>query len=138
MKVVLDCNILIACLSSRSPYHHIYTSFVQGKFRLLVSQDILLEYEEIIQIKYGLATASSFINLLALLPNVEYVHPFYRWNLIYLDPDDNKYCDCAVSGTADFIVTEDNHFNILQRISYPSIKVLSMDEFSNLLITEVN
>lgn len=133
MKVVLDCNILVVCLSSRSPYHNIYKSLVAGKFELVVSQDILLEYEEIIQIKYGLETAKSFMALLALLPNVHYVHPFYRWGLIHVDPDDNKYCDCAVSGTADYIVTEDKHFDVLKGITYPSIDTISIYDFSQLV-----
>ena len=76
------------------------------------------------------------MNLLALLPNVRFVHTFYRWNLIYTDPDDNKYCDTAIAGTADYIVTEDKHFDILKKTSYPSIAVLSIDEFSNLLISK--
>jgi putative PIN family toxin of toxin-antitoxin system len=133
MRVVLDCNILVACLSSRSPYHNIYQSFVSGGFDLVVSQDILLEYEELIQLKYGLKTTESFMALIALLPNVYYVHPYYRWHLIHIDPDDNKYCDCAVSGTADFIVTEDRHFNVLQSITYPALSVLSIDEFSKMM-----
>jgi uncharacterized protein len=68
MRVAIDCNILVTCLSSHSPYHNIYTSLVNGKFELVVSQDILLEYEEIIQIKYGVDTASSFMSLLTVMP----------------------------------------------------------------------
>ena len=133
MRVVIDCNILVASLSSRSPYHKIYSALVSGKFELVVSQDILLEYEEIIQVKYGMETASSLMALLALLPNVHHVHPYYQWNLIASDPDDNKYCDCAVSGVADFIVTEDNHFNILNGIDFPKISVVDINKFSALL-----
>jgi putative PIN family toxin of toxin-antitoxin system len=133
MRVAIDCNILVSSLSSRSPYHNIYTSLVSGKFELVVSQDILLEYEEIIQLKYGINTASSFMALLALLPNVHYVHPYYQWDLIPSDPDDNKYCDCAVSGVADYIVTEDRHFNILSVIEFPKIAVVDIDKFSSFL-----
>jgi predicted nucleic acid-binding protein len=93
----------------------------------------LLEYEEIIQVKYGVETASSFLALLALLPNVHHVHPYYRWNLMSNDPDDNKYCDCAVSGVADYIVTEDNHFNILKGIKFPNLSVVDINKFSALL-----
>jgi predicted nucleic acid-binding protein len=98
-----------------------------------VSQDILLEYEEILQVKYGTDTASSFMALLALLPNVHHVHPFYRWNLISYDPDDNKYCDCAVSGTSDFIVTEDKHFNVLNEVEFPPLAVVGMESFIGML-----
>ena len=133
MKVVLDCNVFVICLTSRSPYHHIYKSLIERKFELMVTMDILLEYEETIQLKYGLNGAKSFMDLLALLPNVHYVHPYYKWNLIYADPDDNKYCDCAVSGTADYIVTEDKHFEALRTISYPPIIPISIDDFSKIL-----
>lgn len=132
MRVVIDCNILVACLSTRSPYHNIYTSLVSGKFELVVSQDILFEYEEIIQLKYGVSTAEGFMSLLALLPNVQIVHPFYKWNLISADPDDNKYCDCAVSGAADYIVTEDSHFNILSTIPYPQVTIIDTNSFSEI------
>jgi uncharacterized protein len=133
MRVVLDCNILVACLSSHSPYYNIYKSLVAQKFDLVVSQDILLEYEEIIQVKYSLATAQSFMALLSLLPNVHYVHPFYKWNLISVDPDDNKYCDCAVSGAADYIVTEDKHFNVLQNLPFPPLTIISITGFSKII-----
>ncbi len=29
------------------------------------------------------------------------------------DPDDDKYVDAAVAGGADWIVTEDSHYNVL-------------------------
>lgn len=115
------------------PYHTIYTSLVTGKFELIVSQDILFEYEEIIQIKYGVSTAAAFMALIALLPNVNIVHPFYKWNLISIDPDDNKYCDCAVSGAADFIVTEDVHFNVLKSIFFPKLEIVNINQFSSIL-----
>ena len=132
MRVVIDCNILVACLSTRSPYHSIYTSLVSGKFELVVSQDILFEYEEIIQLIYGVSSDEGFMSLLALLPNVQIVHPFYKWNLISADPDDNKYCDCAVSGAADYIVTEDSHFNILSTIPYPQVTIIDINSFSEI------
>jgi len=133
MRVVIDCNIVVACLSSRSPFHNIYTSLVSGKFDLIASQDILFEYEEIIQIKYGVSAAEAFMSLLALLPNVHVVHPFYKWNLISVDPDDDKYCDCAVSGAADYIVTEDSHFNILRTIPFPQVTIIDITGFSNMV-----
>ena len=61
MTVVIDCNIFVVCLTSRSPYHYIYRALIAGKFNLLVSYDIILEYEEIVQQKYGVATANAFI-----------------------------------------------------------------------------
>ena len=129
MTVVVDCNVFVVCLTSRSPYHYIYRCLIEGKYTLIVSQDILLEYEEIIQQKYGPSTANSFITLLKELPNVVLVDPFYKWLLIDTDPDDNKYCDCAIAGKANYIVTEDKHFNVLKTISFPNLATLSLDDF---------
>src|SRR5215204_370074 len=133
MTVVIDCNVLVMCLTSRSPWHIIYQSLIAGKYNLTVTDEIVLEYEEIIQKKYGITTANVFITLLSELPNVYYLNTYYRWQLIEADPDDNKYCDCAVAGRADFIVTEDNHFNILKTISFPKISSMSIDEFAAIL-----
>lgn len=133
MTIVLDCNILVICLTSRSPYHHIYQSLVSGKFNLAVTYDIILEYREVIELKYGVDTANSFIALLNELPNVNNITTYYNWQLISVDPDDNKYCDCAIAGQADYIVTEDKHFDVLQSIPFPSVSVISIAAFSDLI-----
>ncbi len=133
MTVVIDCNVLVMCLSSRSPYHTIYQSLIQRKFNLPVTVDIMLEYEEIIQQKYSTRTAHSLISLLTELPNVHHVRPSYKWQLITTDPDDNKYCDCAIAGQANYIVTEDRHFDVLKTISFPSVAVISIDTFLGML-----
>ena len=135
MTVVLDCNILVMCLTSRSPYYPIYRALTKGKFNLAITTEIVLEYEEIIQQKYGILTANNFITLLHELPNVHYITTYYRWLLIDADPDDNKYSDCAIAGKATYWVTEDKHFDILKSISFPQVTTISIDEFAKLIQT---
>lgn len=124
---------LVMCLTSRSPWHIIYQSLIAGKFSLVVTDEIVLEYEEIIQNKYGIDTANAFITLLKELPNVNYVTTYYKWHLIDSDADDNKYCDCAIAGKADYIITEDNHFNVLKIIPFPKLSVLGIVGFAAIL-----
>ena len=50
-----------------------------------------------------------------------------------MDEDDNKFVDCAFAANADFIVTNDAHFNVLNTIDFPSIPILSIDKFKSLL-----
>jgi putative PIN family toxin of toxin-antitoxin system len=133
MTVVIDCNILVICLTSYSPYHAIYRSLVAGRFDLAVTNEIMLEYHEIIQQKYGIDTANSFTALLNELPNIVFTNTYYHWQLIQTDPDDNKYCDCAVASRANYIVTEDKHFNVLKTISFPQLNVIDINSFSALL-----
>lgn len=133
MTVVIDCNIFVMCLTSRSPYHTIYKSLVQGKFNLAVSSEILLEYEEIIETKYNISTANAFISLLKELPNVHFHTAYYNWRLIGLDEDDNKYVDCAIAGHANYLISEDKHFRVLKLIDFPKVPLLSIDEFIKML-----
>lgn len=136
MRVVIDCNIWIICLTSKSPYHQIYKDFIEGKFDICVTNEILFEYEEIIQLKYGTATATAFLSLLRELPNVIFIEPWYQWNLIKADNDDNKYVDCAIAGQTDNIVTQDNHFSILKTITFPKVSYCLIDEFMEMINKE--
>jgi predicted nucleic acid-binding protein len=53
--------------------------------------------------------------------------------LINADPDDNKYTDFAIAGSANFIVSEDKHFGVLKAVPFPKITVLSIDDSIELL-----
>jgi|688.fasta_scaffold1156074_2 putative PIN family toxin of toxin-antitoxin system len=133
MKVVIDCNIFVSSLTSKSKYHKIFEALINQEFELLITTDIVLEYEEIIQIKYGLKTAKLFTELLFELPNVKIINTFFNWQLIKVDADDNKYCDCYVAGGGNFLVSNDKHFVILKSISFPKIELLNIDQFFSLL-----
>ena len=65
-----------------------------------------------------------------LLPNVFLISPHYKWNFLK-DADYNKFIDCAISGNADFIISNDKGFNILKDIEFPPIKKLTSQEFEN-------
>ena len=91
--------------------------------------DIFQEYLEIIAQKTTPAIADNIGRTLNQLINVAKVTTFYKWNLLTEDPDDNKFIDCAISGNAHYIVTNDKHFNILEQIKFPSINVLKADIF---------
>lgn len=129
MTVVLDCNIVVMSLTSRSEYHRIYRSLVNGDFKIAVSDEIVLEYEEIIERKYNIKAAKAFISLLRELPNVLHTSVYFNWKLIQTDVDDNKYVDCAIAAQAECIVTEDKHFQILKQIPFPKVHTISIERF---------
>jgi putative PIN family toxin of toxin-antitoxin system len=78
-----------------------------------LTNEILSEYQEILQQQTTVSIAENIVSLLLNSSNIKYVNPTFRFNLIKKDPDDNKFVDCAIVSGADYIVTEDNHFNIL-------------------------
>ena len=66
-------------------------------------------------------------------PNLIQLIRYFEWNVIESDPDDNKFFDCAVAASADFIVSEDKHFRILKRIAFPSVLTIRSVEFKQIL-----
>jgi len=107
VKIVLDTNVLLVSVSSKSPYHWIYKSLIEGKYELFVTDEILMEYEEKIEEHWNSEAAKSVIRTLLELPNVYFTTIYYKLNLIINDADDNKFVDCSFLSQADAIVTED-------------------------------
>ena len=64
---------------------------------------------------------------------VEFVIPYYHFDLIKDDRDDNKFVDCAIAANATFIVSNDRHFNPLRYISFPRLSVIKLMEFVEML-----
>ena len=128
-RIVLDTNCLLMTLPSKSRYHRIWTDILDGQIELCVSTEILNEYEEILSQHSSSELAQSVIQALLNRPNVIKVTPTFFFNLIVADPDDNKFVDCAICGTAELIVTNDTHFNVLKAIEFPVVDVKSIQEF---------
>ena len=116
-------------LSRRSPYYPVWRDFMDGKYTLCVTNEILAEYEEILSEKVGAEIASNVIKAILDLPNTMKVQVYYHLHLIVADPDDDKFVDCAFKANARYIVTEDHHYDVLKQIPFPYIEVVSIDEF---------
>lgn len=131
IKVVIDTNVLVSSLSSKSKYHWLIQLILDEKIEVFVTSDILLEYEEILKAKYSANVASNFLVALHELPNVHYSQVFYHWNLIK-DTDDNKFVDCYVTAGATYLLTHDTHFSVLRSISFPKVNIIQLDEFAGI------
>lgn len=132
--IVLDTNCLIQALPTRSQYHRIWTDFLAGKYVLCVSNEILTEYEEILAQHTSPEVAHNVVEAIARHPQTLYRESFFRFHLLSdIDKDDDKFVDCAITSGADYIVTEDSHFNHLKEIPFPRLNVLTLDEFNETL-----
>jgi putative PIN family toxin of toxin-antitoxin system len=100
---------------------------------LAYSNEILLEYEEILKRKANPIVVANALELLSAMSNIEKVEVYFNWNLIEIDLDDNKFVDCAIAANADYIVTNDKHFNILKTIDFPFVRVISIAEFKEII-----
>ena len=128
-NIVLDTNCLVQIISAHSPYRPAWQAFREGRYMLCVSNDILNEYAEILERVANAAVAHNIVNAIARSPYTRMFDPHFRFGLIEQDPDDNKFVDCAIIAGADYIVSEDAHFRVLETIPFPSVNVRRLEEF---------
>ena len=95
-----------------------------------MSTEILFEYEEILRRKTSPKAAELFLQVIARSRNVLRKDPFFHLNLITQDADDNKFVDCAFVCQADFIVTDDGHFQDAAESPFPRFRIMGLDEFA--------
>lgn len=132
-RLVLDTNCLIQCIAHRSVYHEIWISLLDGRNILCVSNEILEEYEEILERKTSHQFAKLAIDVIVNNPYTMFITPYYHFDLIKADPDDNKFVDCAVIGKAKFIVTEDRHYQVLKEIDFPKVEIISLEKLLRMI-----
>jgi len=91
------------------------------------------EYLEILSNKTTASIAGNVISTILNQRNVELINPHYRFGLIQADVDDNKFVDCAIVANAEYLVSNDSHFRILEQISFPKVNLLRLKSFCRML-----
>ena len=126
MKVVIDTNVLVSALSRKSQYYWLIQQILDEKFIVHITDEILLEYEEVLTQKYSYTVANNFILALKELPNVHFTQIYFRWRLLR-DEDDDKFVDCSLASNADYLITHDKGFNFLKQIDFPKINIVTLN-----------
>ena len=116
-------------ISARSDYFAIWQDFLDRKYNLCISNDILEEYVEVIGRNINPSFAETICYVILNSPNIVFVDPTYSFELIQNDIDDNKFVDCAIVSNAQFIVSNDRHFNALKYIPFPKVEVINIDQY---------
>lgn len=132
-RIVLDTNCLISSLPKKGKYYQVWQDFFANKYILCYTNEILTEYEEILTQKLGQTIAQNIIKAIIARPNTLKFDPHFQFQLITQDVDDNKFVDCAIVANAQYIVTEDRHYNVLETIDFPKVDVIDLDTFLRIL-----
>lgn len=133
MRVVIDTNCLLASIPRHSEHYWLYTAFQMGLFEWFVSNEIMREYEEMTSYIYSPTTAHLVLSRLDTSPNVVYAEPYFNWQLIEQDPDDNKFADLAIAAQVDYLVTNDRHFSVLKQYDYLPVQCVTIARFKEIL-----
>lgn len=121
MRVCLDTNVFLRIFSQAPAYLKIQRALISGRIRLVLSNDVLLEYQEVVVSRSRHASWPIFELFIARLEELGHLFrlaPSFRFQLLVDDPDDNKFSDCAIVGEAEFLVTYDRHFDALRGSGY--------------------
>ena len=105
-----------------SPHAALKQALMEGGLVLAVSTPILLEYEEVI-CRYSSRArwedVARMFTLISLLHGtIREIAPSFRFRTITGDADDDAFADSAIVAEADFIITEDHHFDAMRGSGY--------------------
>ncbi|MFQ5865955.1 MAG: putative toxin-antitoxin system toxin component, PIN family [bacterium] len=132
MKIVIDTNVIVKAACGKGQARKLLDAWLEGEFQLLISNTMLLEYEEVLtRPKFNFpkwAIASFFYPFIS---KANQIHPTRLHALVIEDPDDNKFIDCAIEGKANFIVSEDPHLLKLKQVE--GIRIVTTNKFLKLL-----
>ena len=104
-------------------------AFQVERFTWYISNEIMREYEEMISFRFSEVAAHIVLNRLDISPNVVYAEPYFNWQLIEKDPDDNKFADLAIAAQVDYLVTNDRHFEVLKEYDYLPLRCVTLNQF---------
>jgi uncharacterized protein len=133
VKVILDSNVLLVSIPKKSNYRPIFDAFLENKYSLIFSNEILTEYIEVLERFSSNIGADNIGELLITKPNAIKGEVFYHWNLISNDLDGNKFVDLSIATNADFLVTNDTHFEVLKGVTFPKVTVISIQDFLKII-----
>ena len=68
MRIVVDTNVLLVSIGRKSRHNWLFQAFLEERFTLLVSTEILLEYEEIITRRTRPEIAADVLKTLPRIP----------------------------------------------------------------------
>jgi len=128
LKIILDTNVFISGIFWSGPPHQILKAWQQRKIHLVVSKEILNEYDRVskaLSEKYPAIDLSPFIELLII--HAEVYVPVKLKEPVSRDPDDDKFIACALSAKVKIIVSGDQ--DLLTVSGYQGINIMNPGSF---------
>jgi len=110
LKVVLDTNILISSLLFRGKLSRIVDLWMNGRIVPVISKETFAEFKAVLEYPKFRLTKGEIKTIIEeeVLPFFEIVEITAEVLGACKDPDDDKFISCAVSASADFLVTGDS------------------------------
>lgn len=128
MKIVLDTNVFVSGVFFSGPPYQILKAWRDGKVQLVISQEILEEYQrvgEILAYQFPGVDLGPILELLTVKAELTQVPSLP--GPVCDDPDDDKFLACALASNSEVIISGDKH--LLKVSGYCGINVLRPRKF---------
>lgn len=124
LKVVLDTNILVSALLFRGELSRLIDLWKKDRVIPFISKETFQELKAVLEYPKFHLTKDEIRTIIEeeILPFFEVVDVASEVSGICNDPDDDKFISCAISASADFIVSGDKHLCELH--TYKSVKII--------------
>ena len=116
-------------------YRQVFDAFLDNRYTLCVSNEILLEYEEKFIQFWGEEVANNLLGTLLTSENTQLHDIYFNFHLVEGDSDDNKFADTYLSASADILVTNDSKLLAVASKTFPSIATMTISRFMEYLDT---
>jgi putative PIN family toxin of toxin-antitoxin system len=128
MRVILDTNVFVSGIFFSGPPYQILKAWHDGKLKLVISPEILEEYQRVciaLAEQFPSIDLGQILNLVTI--RAEMANSQTLPEQICTDPDDDKFLACALASKSNVIVSGDKH--LLQVSGYNGILVLKPRPF---------
>jgi putative PIN family toxin of toxin-antitoxin system len=128
LRIVLDTNVFISGVFFSGPPYEILKAWIDKRIQILISSEILQEYkrvgEELLH-RYPEIEITPILK--SFSKNAKSISAPRLPHPVCVDPDDDKFLECAVAGNTELIISGDRH--LLDIIEFQGIKIVKPRKF---------
>jgi putative PIN family toxin of toxin-antitoxin system len=132
MRVVLDTNVVVSALLFKTTLSKIIALWQRGAITPVISKDTFQELQAVLAYPKFALTRDEIRAILEgeILPFFEVIEVREDVKGVCADPADDKFLACALSASADYLVSGDKALTELKQ--YKSVRIIKPSEFLKL------
>ena len=127
LRVVIDTNVYISAIFWGGKPRNIIDLGREGKIQIFTSEDIEQEILDKLITKFDLNSCDADKIMVDFSSFTKPIRVSRRIHVVKDDPDDDKFIECAVECSAEFIVSGDKH--LLKKKKYKGIDIVNAATF---------